>query len=109
MQTCKLLFEECINREFEFTVSGFIYSLHREEYVRALFGLEPNLERLLQGKNDMFLMWLHRFSLTHGIVTGTICNFVNSVHYGTYIVNLNMQTPIFVYIYLIFCFVLCIV
>ena len=54
VQTCKLLFEECINREFGFTVSEFIYSLHGEEYVRALFGLDPNLERLLQGKIYMF-------------------------------------------------------
>ena len=42
-----------------------------------------------------FLMWLHRFSMMHGIVTGTLGNVVNSEHYETYIVNLNMQTPIF--------------
>ena len=47
VQTCKILFEECINREFDFTVSEIIYFLHGEEYVRALFGLDPNKERLL--------------------------------------------------------------
>ena len=41
-----------------------------------------------------FIMWLHCFSMAYGIVTDILYNFINSVYYGTYIVNLNMQTSI---------------
>ena len=73
VQTCKILFEECINREFDFTVSEIIYFLHGEEYVRTLFGLDPKKSSLAE-KLHLFLMWLQSFSMTHG------CNFVNYVH-----------------------------